>query len=85
MLRKKPVDIWAKGTQRRLLPTSSFSPAFQEQHPEIALGKATGMRNILVHEYGRVDVEEVWRTVRDDLPALVTALESLLPTAPAGE
>lgn len=43
------------------------------------------MRNILVHEYGRVDVEEVWRTVRDDLPALVTALEALLPTAPAGE
>ena len=62
-----------------------ISPAFQEQHPEIALGKATGMRNILVHEYGRVDVEEVWRTVRDDLPALFTALESLLPSAPAGE
>ena len=62
-----------------------ISPAFHEQHPEVALGKAIGMRNILVHEYGRVDVEEVWRTVRDDLPALVTALESLLPPAPAGE
>jgi len=61
------------------------SPAFHEQHPEIGLGKAIGMRNILVHEYGRVDVDEVWRTVQEDLPALVVVLESLLPPKPAGQ
>ena len=61
------------------------SPAFHEEHPEVGLGKAAGMRNILVHEYGRVDVGEVWRTVHDDLPALIALLESLLPPEPAGE
>lgn len=61
------------------------SSAFRERHPEIALAKASGMRNILVHEYGRVDVLEVWRTVRDDLPSLIGALELLLPSEPADQ
>ena len=58
---------------------------FHEEHPETGLGKAAGIRNILVHEYGRVDVGEVWRTVHDELPALIALLESLLPLEPAGE
>lgn len=41
------------------------------------------MRNILVHEYGRVDVGEVTRTVRDDLPGLIAKLEPLLPPEPS--
>ena len=59
------------------------SPSFRDQHPDIALGKATGMRNFLVHDYGRIDVAEVWRTVHDDLPGLIAALEALLPPEPA--
>lgn len=58
------------------------SSTFREGHPEVALAKATGMRNILVHEYGPVDVAEVWRTVRDDLRSLIAALEALLPPRP---
>lgn len=29
-----------------------------------------GMRNIVAHEYFAVDVEEVWKTVREDIPEL---------------
>lgn len=36
-----------------------------------------GFRNILVHEYDRILPEQVWRTVRQDLPNLQGELEAL--------
>ena len=38
-----------------------------------------GMRNRLVHDYRSVDVAEVWRTVTNDLPALIDVLDDLTP------
>ena len=45
------------------------------------------MRNILIHEYFGVDLQTVWRTIVDDLPALERGLAELLgqlerPAAP---
>jgi uncharacterized protein with HEPN domain len=45
------------------------------------------MRNILIHEYFAVDLQTVWRTIVDDLPALESVLAELLsqlerPAAP---
>lgn len=37
-----------------------------------------GMRNVVVHDYADVDLGLVWKTVRDDLPALVAELRRLL-------
>lgn len=37
-----------------------------------------GMRNILTHEYGRVNLVLVHRTVVDDLPVLIQQIESIL-------
>ncbi len=37
-----------------------------------------GMRNILTHEYGRVNLVLVYRTVVDDLPVLIRQLEVIL-------
>jgi len=36
------------------------------------------MRNVLVHEYFGVDLEEVWKTVQDDLPQFKQAIQALL-------
>ena len=38
----------------------------------------SGMRNILIHQYGDVDLELVWDTLQTDLVALVAALEATL-------
>ena len=37
-----------------------------------------GMRNAVIHEYFRVDVETIWQTTRLDLPALKMALHKIL-------
>jgi len=36
-----------------------------------------GFRTILVHEYDRIDPEQVCRTVMEDLPGLLAELEGL--------
>jgi uncharacterized protein with HEPN domain len=36
------------------------------------------MRNKLIHEYFGVDLEVVWRTVQEDLPPLVGAVQQIL-------
>jgi uncharacterized protein with HEPN domain len=34
-----------------------------------------GMRNIIAHDYGEVDLEQVWITASNDLDPLVAILE----------
>jgi uncharacterized protein with HEPN domain len=50
----------------------------QNALPEIAWGEAVGLRNVLVHEYQRIDLARVWTIVEDDLPPLVNALNTHL-------
>lgn len=37
-----------------------------------------GFRNVLVHDYLEVDVDEVWQVVARDLPLLKSAIEEIL-------
>jgi len=46
------------------------------RYPDVPWRLMAGMRNKIVHEYDDVDLEEVWKTVRDDLPRLIEALET---------
>jgi uncharacterized protein with HEPN domain len=55
-------------------------PKFEADHPELPFGAAYGMRNVLAHGYFRVDLEIVWRTIREDLPELKTQVERVVPT-----
>ena len=38
-----------------------------------------GMRDILIHAYDTVDLDEVWQTVAVDIPNLKNALQLLIP------
>ena len=55
-----------------------ISDEFKALHPAIPWRQMAGMRDILVHAYDHVDIDEVWRVVTDDLKDLVTAVEPLL-------
>lgn len=61
------------GEAARQIPT-----AFRKRHPEIPWRGMTGMRDKLIHAYFGVDVEVVWKTVRQDLPPLVDRVGSLI-------
>ncbi len=58
---------------------AKVSESFWAAHPEIPWREIVGMRNRLVHAYFEVDLDEVWDTVRNDLPPLIAALEPLVP------
>ena len=41
-----------------------------------------GMGNIIAHEYGRVNLDQLWRTGHRDIPPLVAALEEIVAALP---
>jgi uncharacterized protein with HEPN domain len=40
------------------------------------------MRNRIVHDYRRIDLDVVWVTATEDVPRLITALEAFMPSDP---
>ena len=56
----------------------ALTPTFKDAHPEIPWRKIIGMRNVLIHEYFRTDLEAVWAVVEKDLDSLEAALGQLL-------
>jgi len=51
-------------------------------HPEIDWPKIVGMRNRIVHDYRRIDLDIVWETATLDVPHLIAALEAFMPSDP---
>jgi len=59
------------------------SPTLQAAHPEIPWSDLAGLRDVLIHQYARVDLEIVWALIerratalREDLARLVATLET---------
>jgi uncharacterized protein with HEPN domain len=57
--------------------TRAIPEEIQEQHPEIPWGKMQGIRNVLVHEYFRLDEEILWNASQNDIPPLIAALKKI--------
>jgi uncharacterized protein with HEPN domain len=55
------------------------SKAYRDQHPEIPWRQMAGMRDVLIHAYESVDVDEVWNTVNEEVPELLRKIEPLIP------
>lgn len=55
-----------------------LSPQARELLHQFDWNAMTGMRNILVHDYGRVSLELVWDVIENDLPKLIRALDEYL-------
>jgi uncharacterized protein with HEPN domain len=54
------------------------STAFCAAHPEIPWKQMTGMRHRLIHDYGDIRFDIVWR-VTETLPNLIGKLRPLIP------
>jgi len=56
---------------------NKLSSDFRVKNPDLPIKEAIGMRNLLVHEYDYVNVDEVWKVVKEDLPILIEQLEKV--------
>jgi len=56
-----------------------ISEQMKAKAPDIPWRQVSGMRDRLVHEYFRIDLREVWDTVKRDIPALIAGIEPLVP------
>ena len=50
----------------------------KQLYPNVPWNEARGMRNILIHEYFRIEFDEVWKTLNEDLPNLKVQILSII-------
>lgn len=55
------------------------SDAFRKKHSQVPWKEMIGLRNILAHDYGRIDHDKLYATAVKDIPQLIAALERLVP------
>ena len=53
--------------------TKRLSREFREQHPELPWDDMAGMRDIIVHQYDRLDLDLIWRTIQENIPEMLEA------------
>lgn len=58
---------------------NSITETFRAEHPQIQWTPMIGMRHRIVHVYFDVDLDIVWDTATKNLPALLNALNDVLP------
>jgi len=51
------------------------SDSFRKAHPEIPWRQIIGQRNALIHEYGEIKQERIWKTITENVPGLIELLK----------
>ena len=72
-VRAAAYEIGVIGEAARYVP-----PEVRSRYSEIPWGKMQAIRNVIVHEYFRVDVSILWQTITHNLPPLIPRLRKIL-------
>ena len=62
--------------------TKKFNRAFLKQYTDIHWKSIIGMRNIVVHGYGKINLDKVWNTATIDVKQLKSFCEFVLKDLP---
>ena len=72
--------MWQKTVVMSLINIGELSKAFTDDYlaamPEIPWKAIRGFRNIAAHQYGIIDIDDVYKTVMEDIPSLKAAMLS---------
>ena len=58
--------------------TNSISGEFQEKHDNLPWSQMRAIRNRIVHDYRGINLNIIWDTVQNDLPALKKQAQKIL-------
>ena len=61
-----------------------LDPSLTAKYPEIPWKRIAGMRDKMIHDYLGVNLQIVWRTVGEELPALENRIAQILAEADDG-
>src|SRR5207237_226000 len=50
----------------------------REENPHIPWKEMAGMRDMIIHEYDEIDLDEVWGTIERDIPPALGSIDQLL-------
>src|SRR3989338_3745372 len=56
----------------------NLTEEFRKKYPEIPWKKIAGLRDVLIHMYFGVDVDNVWNIIEKDLPVLKKNIQHVL-------
>ena len=67
---EKTVDAVIRNIEVIGEASSHLPIEIQEQYKDVPWRMMKGIRNIVAHEYFGIDLEIVWKTIKEDLPVL---------------
>ena len=59
---------------------SRLSPSLQAAHPDVPWADIIAMRNVIIHHYFGIDLDQVWDAVCNDVPQLKKWVTDILAT-----
>lgn len=78
-------DAVLRNLQTMAESTQRLSPALKGQRPDVDWAALAGLRNVLVHAYLGVDLDQIQRAIERDMPGLKNAAQTLLEALKQGE
>jgi uncharacterized protein with HEPN domain len=58
--------------------TKRISQDLRQSYPDVQWKRIAGFRDVLIHDYLRVDYDDVWGIIERDLPALKANIQMIL-------
>jgi len=78
-------DAVLRNLQTMAEATQRLSEGAKAARPAVQWRAISGFRNVLVHNYLGIDLEQIWSIVQRDVPALRAALEPPVTSVDASE